>query len=301
MSNKYISVDIGGTNVKFAELDRAGHIITKDKVSTLTNKEDFLESIDDIVSQFEGKDIRGISFCAPGKIEHTKIRFGGSLPFLDGVDFAQRYKKLGIPVAVINDGKASVLAENWLGSLKDLNNCAAITLGTEVGGGIIVNGRLLNGVHFQAGEISFLQLNIDKPGYDGLAASYASAVRMIIEVNTAIGNADKKDGLVAFRAIKRGDPKAVKIFNEFCRRIAYIILDIQTVVDLDRIAIGGGISAQSIVAKEINNAYDQILDQLPLVKTTLTRPKIVDAKFKNSANLYGALYNLLLHMNNEKL
>lgn len=71
------------------------------------------------------------------------------------LNFAQRYKKLGIPVAVINDGKASVLAENWLGSLKDLNNCAAITLGTGVGGGIIVNGRLLNGVHFQAGEISF--------------------------------------------------------------------------------------------------------------------------------------------------
>src|SRR5699024_11774657 len=62
-----------------------------------------------------------------GKIAKTEIHFGGALPFLDGVDFAKRYKKYNLPIAVINDGKASVLAENWLGSLKDMKNCASIT------------------------------------------------------------------------------------------------------------------------------------------------------------------------------
>ncbi len=146
-----------------------------------------------------------MAFCAPGKIAHTKIHFDGTLPFLDGIDFAERYQKYNIPVAVINDGKASALAENWLGSLKDMKNCAAITLGTGVEGGIIVNGQLLNGAHFQAGELSFLQLNMNEAGFNGFAGGYASAVQMIKRVNRAINNEDEMDGLAAFEAINRGE------------------------------------------------------------------------------------------------
>lgn len=202
---------------------------------------------------------------------------------------------------MINDGKASVLAENWLGSLKDMQNCAAITLGTGVGGGIIVNGKLLNGAHFQAGELSFLQLNMKEPGFDGFAGGYASAVQMIRNVNEAIENDDETDGLAAFEAINNGNEKAKKIFDEYCKRIAAIIIDIQAVVDLDTIAIGGGISAQPIVVQGINQAYDKVLADNELIRKTFTRPKIVEAKFKNGANLYGALYNLFIHVNGEKL
>ena len=85
------------------------------------------------------------------------------------------------------------------------------------------------------------------------------------------------------------------------RDVVGIIVNIQSVVDLTTIAIGGGISAQPILVEEINRAYDQFLDQMPMYKMTLTRPKIVEAKFKNDANLFGALYNLLLHVNGEKL
>lgn len=297
----YLSIDIGGTNVKYAKLDNAGQIIEKDKIKTSHNKDEFLKAIDLIVDKYIKQGVKGLAFCAPGKIVKTTIHFGGALPFLDGINFAERYQQAGIPVAVINDGKASVLAENWLGSLKDMKNCAAITLGTGVGGGIIVNGHLLNGAHFQAGELSFLQLNMEAPGFDGFAGGYASAVQMIKRVNQALGNQDLTDGLAAFKAINSKEPTATKIFTEFCQRIAAIIIDIQAVVDLDAIAIGGGISAQPIVVKEINRVYDQILDDNPMIKMTFTRPQILDAKFKNAANLYGALYNLLLHANGEKL
>lgn len=278
MKKNYLSIDIGGTNVKYAELNNAGNIIEQGKIKTSHDKEQFLKNIDQIVEKYVKKEIKGIAFCAPGKIAHTKIHFGGALPFLDGIDFAVRYKKYDIPVTVINDGKASVLAENWLGSLKDMQNCAAITLGTGVGGGIIVNGKLLNGAHFQAGELSFLQLNMKEPVFDGFAGGYASAVQMIRNVNEAIENDD-----------------------EYCKRIAAIIIDIQAVVDLDAIAIGGGISAQPIVVQGINQAYDKVLADNELIRKTFTRPKIVEAKFKNGANLYGALYNLFIHVNGEKL
>lgn len=301
MKKNYLSIDIGGTNVKYAELNNAGNIIEQGKIKTSHDKEQFLKNIDQIVKKYVKKEIKGIAFCAPGKIAHTKIHFGGALPFLDGIDFAVRYKKYDIPVTVINDGKASVLAENWLGSLKDMQNCAAITLGTGVGGGIIVNGKLLNGAHFQAGELSFLQLNMKEPGFDGFAGGYASAVLMIRNVNEAIENDDETDGLAAFEAINNGNEKAKKIFDEYCKRIAAIIIDIQAVVDLDAIAIGGGISAQPIVVQGINQAYDKVLADNELIRKTFTRPKIVEAKFKNEANLYGALYNLFIHVNGEKL
>ena len=301
MKKNYLSIDIGGTNVKYAELNNAGNIIEQGKIKTSHDKEQFLKNIDQIVEKYLKKEIKGIAFCAPGKIAHTKIHFGGALPFLDCIDFAVRYKKYDIPVTVINDGKASVLAENWLGSLKDMQNCAAITLGTGVGGGIIVNGKLLNGAHFQAGELSFLQLNMKEPGFDGFAGGYASAVQMIKNVNEAIENDEETDGLAAFEAINNGNEKAKKIFDEYCKRIAAIIIDIQAVVDLDAIAIGGGISAQPIVVQGINQAYDKVLADNELIRKTFTRPKIVEAKFKNGANLYGALYNLFIHVNGEKL
>lgn len=276
-------------------------LLKKNKIKTIHDKEQFLAEIDKIVAEYVDKGVKGIAFCAPGKIAKTTIHFGGALPFLDGIDFTQRYKKYNLPVAVINDGKASVLAESWLGSLKDIKNCASITLGTGLGGGIIVNDKLLNGAHYQAGEVSFLNLDINAKGFDGFSGTLGSAVGMIKKINKVLGSKDETDGLAAFEAINAGDETALKIFNEFCHMVAVIILNMQAVVDLDTIAIGGGISAQPIVAKGINKAYDKLLDDNPLVKTTFTRPQIVDAKFKNNANLYGALYNLLIHVNGEKL
>lgn len=297
----YLSVDIGGTNVKFAKLNNAGEIIDKSKIETAQEKEEFLSKMDEVVEKYVKQGVKGIAFCAPGKIAKIMIHFGGALPFLDGVDFAQRYAKYNLPVAVINDGKASVLAENWLGSLKDKQNCAAITLGTGVGGGIIVNGRLLNGVHYQVGELSFMQINMNATGFNGFAGGAASAVEMIKSVNKELGKKDETDGLAAFEAINSGDAKSMPIFRDFCKKVATVIINVQSVADLDAYAIGGGISAQPIVVEEINHAYDEIINRNPLIGKTLTKPQILDAKFKNSANLYGALYNLLLHVNGEEL
>lgn len=92
----YLSIDIGGTNVKYAELDNAGQIIKKDKIKTIHDKKQFLAEIDKIVAEYVDKGVKGIAFCAPGKIAKTTIHFGGALPFLDGIDFAQRYKKYNV-------------------------------------------------------------------------------------------------------------------------------------------------------------------------------------------------------------
>lgn len=295
--DNYLCIDIGGTNIKYAILNNAGNIIQNDKVKSIHDKKIFLNQIDRIIDQYKG--VKGIAFCAPGKVYDNTIYFGGSLPFLDGINFSERYKDLKTPISIINDGKASVLAENWLGSLKDLDNCAAITLGTGLGGGIIVNGRLLSGVHAQAGEVSFMKLT-DQEDVDKIAGLQYSAVQMIKEINKNTSN-DSEDGLGAFKLINEKNSDALKIFDKFCYGVATVILNIQTVVDLEKYAIGGGISAQPILIDGINKAYQRLIEKNSIISKMLTKPEIVSAKFKNNANLFGALYNLLLNENNETL
>lgn len=296
----YLSIDIGGTEIKYAQIDVSGQIIEKGKVSTPDNKQDFLAQVDGIVKKYADS-IKGLAICAPGKIEGTKIRFGGAISFLDGIDFGQIYQNEDFPVTVINDGKASVLAENWLGNLKDEENCAAITLGTGVGSGIILNGHLLQGTHYQAGEMSFMVADISHgKQMEGIVGRFCSAVLFVKQVNHQVGYADESDGLNAFAVIGQKVPAAVKIFNEYCLNIATLILNMQTVVDVNKIAIGGGISAQPILIAGINQAYDQLVNEdNPIIGQTLTKPEIVAAKFRNDSNLYGSLYNLLLQTDHE--
>lgn len=300
----YLSIDIGGTEIKCARLDRAGNILEKWKVATPHEKKPFLEAIDQIIKKHCVENIKGIAFCAPGKIEKTQIHFGGSLPFLEGVDFAKIYQSLNKPIAVINDGKAAALAEEWLGNLKDIKNCAAIILGTAVGGGLIVNGQLINGMHYQAGELSFMQLNSHEEhdeGFKGFVGADLSAVGMVNYINKTLHNADLNNGFKAFAAIKSGNAAAIAIFKEYCEQLALLIMNLQAVIDVQRIAIGGGISAQPILVEQINSSYDNLVDSSPLYRKTLQKPEIVNTKFQNDANIYGALYNLLLHVNGEKL
>lgn len=299
MNNSYISIDIGGTNLKYAEMNNSGEIIHQSTISTPQNKQDFLQKIVNIFQEFDYLRIKGVAICSPGKIQNNTVFYGGALQFLDGVNFPEVFKDFNFPVEVINDGKASALAENWLGNLKNISNCAAITLGTGLGGGIIINGRLVQGNNSQAGELSFMQIsNVD--GQNNFAAESCSAVGLISKVNKLTGISDLKDGKKAFNEIKKPNSKANEIFKDYCYQIAKVIFNVQTVLDLKAIAIGGGISAQHIVIDEINNQYDKLL-RSDEIYSQFKKPKILSAKFKNNANLYGALYNLLLKLNNESI
>jgi len=103
-----------------------------------------------------------LAFAVPGKVDHhdETIYGGGALQFLDQVNLPAALQ-LAVPVSVENDGKAAALAELWLGNLKNVQNGAAVVLGTGVDGGLILNGQLYAGSHFQAGELSFMVLDTD--------------------------------------------------------------------------------------------------------------------------------------------
>jgi predicted NBD/HSP70 family sugar kinase len=305
MTNNYLSIDIGGTNIKYGVIDHSGTMISKDKIATPANDKDvFLRTIFNLIS-VNYPDIKGVALSCPGKIETDTgtVYFGGSLPFLDGVSFKQliHEKYPDLLIAVTNDGKAAALAEKWLGVLRDHPNSAAIVLGTGVGGGIIVNNQLLPGAHFQAGELSMMINDQSASGLDELVGFNGSAVNLVANIAHKLSLPDDKDGIAAFKYVHSENPIALRALHTYCRRIAVLILNIQTVVDLTRFAIGGGISGDESVVPAINTAYDALLTEFPLIANTFSRPEIVRARFGNDANLYGALYGLLLDVNDEIL
>lgn len=301
MKKNYLSIDIGGTQIKYGLLDRSGQLLKHGHIKTPAHDlTAFLKIIDSLVQDYQNE-IRGVAISAPGRVhpDTSVIDFGGALLYLDGLNLAKHlHQHFGnqLLVSVENDGKAAALAELWLGNLQHEQNAAAIVLGTGVGGGIIINGQLFYGVHYQAGELSFM------PAQDGAYhyGTYGSAVLMIERIAKHYHFADPNDGLAVFELINRRDPFAYRVFSEYCHRIACQILGIQSAIDLNKYVIGGGISAQPIVADTIRQEFYDLIRHLGLDNGGVTPPAIVKARFENDANLYGALYSLLLKNNHEQ-
>jgi len=290
----YLVFDIGGTDLKYAIINQAGTLTVSGKTPTVkTSLPAFIQSLQNIINQYETV-ISGIAVSVPGKIQHPQevIQFGGMLPFLNGVKLAD-YLTTTVPIVVENDGKAATLAELWRGNLKTVNNGMVLVLGTAVGGGLVLNRQLVRGSHDQAGELSFMSAGATFAPTEMYGAK-GSAVSMINAVATALGLPDQNDGPAVFKALTAGNPTALSIFNAYCQRIAGLIQNVQTVVDVDCFVIGGGIAAQSLVTMTINAEFDQLRQASPMIRDTLTRPQIVTSRYHGQANLYGALYQLLL-------
>lgn len=294
----YLTIDIGGTHIKYAVINTDQNIIEQGKKTTPRKEglDAFWQVMFEIVDDYQER-VSGIAISVPGKVDTVTgtVYFGGALPFLDGACFKQILgDKYGLPVALQNDAKAAAQAELWLGSLKGISDGAVLTLGTGVGGGIVTDGKLRLGPHFQAGELSMSILDASQDSFQKSTGFLGSAVRMVSQVNEAVGNSDKGDGLPAFAAIEAKEPKALAIFETYCRNIAYLILTIQALYDLTTYVIGGGISTQPLLVEEINRQFRLYVDSNPIMAMNVPSVDIIAATLGNDANLYGALYNLLL-------
>lgn len=301
MGKQYLSIDIGGSSIKYGLLDAGGRLIEHNKVSKPETLEEFRIWLNRLVQQLSGE-IQGIGVCCPGKVdpETTFIDNGGAAPYLDGVTFRELLPDdLEIPVAIENDAKAATLAEIWLGRLQSEPNGVALILGTSIGGGIVLNDQLLHGVHLQAGEVGYMITDPCAVGAKEKVAGFnSSAVAMVKSVNMLVGTTDLNDGIAAFSAISsRKDAR--EIFTAYCKRIAQIIITLNSVVDVPIIVIGGGISVQPLVVQTINEQYDAYAAEIPVLGRRIIKPRIVPARFLNEANLYGAIYNLLLQVDNQ--
>lgn len=296
----YFVYDIGGTFIKFALMENNGNIKMKDKFPTTA------KSAEELVAQMVEKflpykqAIKGIAVSCPGVVDSEKgvIYQGGSLLFMHEKNLAEMLaRECHVPVVLQNDAKSAALAELWLGVAKDVHSAAILTLGSGVGGGIIMDGKLQSGYHLMAGEVSYMESDFDTEKLRGeFFGRTGSAVELIKRIATKKNLTDKKDGKQVFALIAHGDEEANAIFNDYIYGLAIQILNIQYLIDPEIIAIGGGISAQPIVVERLNEAVAQIKAANPF---HAAKPNIVTCRFQNDANLYGALYNFFIQFADE--
>ncbi len=293
---KFCVLDIGGTFIKGAIMDENSNIIERMKVkSDCSSLEALLSGLDEIIAP-AAESVEGIAVSMPGKIDCEKgiARTGGAFTFIKDLPIVSILEeKYHLPVAVENDGKAAASAENWIGALKDVKNGLVFIFGTGIGGGIIMNNQVIKGSHFAAGELSLCLMNKDVEGFQ-----YSNMISMVSSTNgllgiyqTMSGMEEKVDGVEFFRCANEGEETALEALRRFGRITANYIFDLQVVLDVDRVAIGGGISEQPLLLQILNEELDKAYDTpfpLPCV-----RPQLVKCRFGNDANLIGALKGLL--------
>ena len=187
------------------------------------------------------------------------------------------------------------MAELANGALKDCCNAAVFIIGTGVGGGIIANGQLVRGVHFTAGEYSFVNTNAeawDAPDQNMACQCSTSNLLKWYRVRKALPEDAPLDGRSFFAAANAGEPEALEVLRRFCHAVAVQIYNLTVLLDVEKVAIGGGISKQPILVETLNEVYEEyILRGHPFSEAQarcLPRPEIVPCRFLSEANQIGA-------------
>ena len=308
---KYIyGIDIGGTTVKMGLFDEKGDMLEKWEI--VTRKENNGENIlPDIVKSIKEKnseksietdDILGIGMGVPGPItEDGRVLKCANLGW--GIfSVADEMSKLtGVKkVKVGNDANVAALGEQWRGGGRGFDNIVMVTLGTGVGGGIIMNGKILTGENGAAGEIGHITVNPKETltcgcGCKGCLEQYSSATGVIRLAKERLEASDKPSelrkfaddeigGKEVFDAYKAGDELAAEAVDEFAAYLGMGLGNVASVVDTQAFVIGGGLSKNGpIVIELIKKQYEKN------VMFALKNTEFRLAELGNDAGMYGAV------------
>lgn len=304
---QYLLIDIGGTFIKYSLADEQAQKISGGKVPTpLTNMDDLLAVIESFAAPLQGR-FAGCAISMPGRIDTRNgiAHTGGMLSaFMWEQPFAAQVEaRLGVPVTIANDGKCAAAAEGWTGALAGVENGLVLVLGTGIGGGIILNGKVYMGAHSAAGEVSnfvtdmaamepdsFTLKKIERlpempvwagnSSVTGLIFEYAKEKEMDLDGPMPTGEE-------IFAAYNAREPEAQHTLKVFARRVAIGILSLQSVLDVERVAIGGGISAAEALLPAIQTELDSLFARCPVLP--MLEPELVRCRYGNDANMIGAL------------
>ena len=288
------AIDVGGTFIKHALMDENANIIERGKVPTpMTDRADFINAIVEIHKGYPNA--RGIAMSLPGIIDSNNgvCITSGAIEYNSGFRIVAALKEIiPLKITVENDAKCAALAEASIGALADVNDGFVLILGTAIGGAFIKDHKLHRGSHFSAGEISITIPDIDgHPDWDSLLGGRCGVPSLCKDFAQCKElPPDQVDGVMVFDAVNKNDPIAVECLDRFARRLAVQIFNLQSLFDPQRFAIGGGISAQPSLVQAINKNLNELYDECPL---DLSRAEVVACRFRNDANLIGALQNFL--------
>ena len=306
----YIGIDLGGTTIKIGAVSEEGQIIVQTERPTGADRpfEDVIRDMADGIKELQGTNsvctsIAAIGVGVPGGVnnETGHVYNCNNLGWLDVPFRDEMAKYFDCPILLDNDANVAALAENTAGVSKGCSSSVLITLGTGVGSGIVIDGKIFSGVHGVAGEIGHMTLVPDgipcTCGRRGCVERYCSATSLIEAGRTAClryadnaiarkvsGNLDKITAKIVIDAAKEGDLQAKRIVEDYAKKLANVIENTIVFLDPEMIVLGGGVS----------RAGDYLLDMVKSYLPThelgqkLSEPKIALASLGNDAGIIGA-------------
>lgn len=305
MKKYCFGIDIGGTTVKCGLFDVEGNVLDKWEIKTRT-EDNGKNIIPDVAAAIEGKiaeknlekeEIAGVGVGVPGPVDEEGVVPTAVNLHWGRVELAAELTKLlGITTKVGNDANVAALGEMWKGGGEGYKNVVMVTLGTGVGGGIILGEKILTGSHGAGGEIGHIPVaaEVDKPcncGNTGCLEQVASATGIVYLANKKLSGSDApsvlREGEVSaktvFDAVKAGDALACEVAEEFGKYLGTALASIAGVVDPQVFVIGGGVSKAGTVILDLVKKH---FVEHVLVPCRATEFAL--AKLGNDAGIFGA-------------
>ena len=305
----YLGIDIGGTAVKFGLVNGDGVMVSE--VSEYPVKFDnyetpIIETVVKSAKEFMSKnnkaffDINGIGVSATGGI-NSKLGIvegsAGHIKNWEGTNIKKRLEaEFGMNTVVLNDANAAALGEMWKGAAKGRENVVVMTIGTGVGGGIIVDSKILLGSKGFAGEIGHIPVNVDGEecscGNTGCIEHYGSTSALVRNIKNAvisgeiIGiNEDEIDGRLIFKQVSAGNKVVIKYVDEWINYISAALVGLVHIFNPEMVILGGGVSKQ----KEffVDKVRDKVLHSV--MDNFAQSLSIEAAELGNNAGIIGAV------------
>lgn len=298
----YIGIDLGGTNIATGLVNKTGEIILKKSIPTRPKRKpeliikDMATNCIEILneSNISLPQVKSIGIGIPGRCQNKTILHACNIESLDNFNIENELKKyFNLPIYLENDANCAAFAEYLFGASKDYKNSIMVTLGTGIGGGIIIDGKIYKGFQAGAGEIGHHVIisNGEKCncGRNGCWEAYASATALINQASIAAKkNPNSKlntelNAQKIFEIADANDKTAQDVISNYIFYLAEGLTNLINILHPEIIVIGGGISVQgekllTPVRKQIQkNVYMKNLDT-----------KIVQAKLGNDAGIVGA-------------
>ena len=307
-----IGIDLGGTNIVAAVVNDEYEMVGKAKTPTATPRsaDEIFDDIAKVCKEAMAqagvtiKDIFSVGIGTPGTVnKEGVIEFANKLGFVNVPAKEMLIERLGIEnVYVDNDANCAALGEAQAGSGHGAKDFIAVTLGTGVGSGVIINGKIVAGVNNAGGECGHSVIVVDgEPctcGRKGCWEAYASATALINQTKAAMekypdsvmhelvkANGGKVDGRTAFDAMRRGDIAGIKVVDAYVKYVACGLINLVNIFQPETICIGGGICNEG---ETLLRPLRRYIDSERYSVYSKIQSKIVKAELGNDAGIIGA-------------
>ena len=286
-----LAIDIGGTMIKYGLVSSDGKILSTNKIKTEASKglNNILNKIDNIFKGYKENNPVGIAVSGTGQINGIIGKVIGGNPIIPnwiGTNLVKILEeKYNLPIVLENDVNCVALGEKWIGAGKDLSNFICLTIGTGIGGGIILNNQLFRGENFVAGEFGHILI---KKGEFEQFASTTALIRLVKERTGKTLN-----GKEIFDLEKKEIVEYQEVISEWIENLTDGLSSIVYCFNPANIILGGGVIEQG--EPLINRIKNSLFKKIGLqFKEKLN---IIQAKLGNNAGMIGASYLLLEKIN----